>query len=216
MDYLAEHGAKMVGLDAVQEQVGTYERRGFVETAQVRLMVREGLGIKPLEGGLEHPQEGEELVPLEHIPTEVITKSDLEHSGLERSKTWSKEALFSRPDTFGFALVKQGVRDELEGWILVRGCEDGFRFGPLYAKSPDRARLLLKTAMKRVESEEGAFIAEVWPQNEEAIRVFEETGWRNAGLKYHRMWLNGVVPEQQKKGGKADKECYAIFDAAQG
>lgn len=216
LDHFSENGAKIVGLDAVQEQVGTYGRRGFVENGRIRLMVREGLGVQPLEGELGHTKAGEELYPLDVVPEGVLTKSDLENSGLERPKVWSKEALFSRPDAFGFALVKEGKKDELEGWVLVRGCQHGFRFGPLYASSPDRASLLLRNAMKRVEAEEGTFIAEVWPQNPEANKVFEDAGWKYAGLDYHRMWLNGEVPKQQQPGGAADKHCYAIFDAGEG
>ena len=216
LNHFAANGAEVVGLDAVQEQVKTYERRGFVDKARIRLMVREGLGTQPLEGGLGHPQEGERLFPLERVPSEVLTRSDLEHLGLERPKVWTKEAMFSRPDAFGFALVKGETMDELQGWILVRSCQHGFRFGPLYAKTKEKADLLLRTAMKRVEKEQGTFIAEVWPQNPEANEIFEEAGWKYAGIDYHRMWLNGVVPMEQRPGGLAEKECFAIFDAGEG
>jgi len=205
-----------VGLDAVQEQVGTYERRGFEDKSRIRLMVRRGLGEQPMEGGLGHPQQGQELFPLYRVPSEVLTKSDLEHSGLERPNLWTDDAMFSRPDTFGFALVKEGATDALEGWILVRSCQHGFRFGPLYATTKENANLLLRTAMKRVEKEEGTFIAEVWSQNPEANAVFEGAGWRYAGMDYHRMWLNGLVPKEQQPGGLAEKQCFAIFDAGEG
>jgi hypothetical protein len=123
LDHFAAGGARVVGLDAVKEQVGTYERRGFVEKSRIRLMVREGLKDKPLEGGLEHPQQGLELFPLSRVPHEVLVKSDLEHSGFERRNLWTEDAMFSRPDAFGFALVREGKTDALEGWILVRSCE---------------------------------------------------------------------------------------------
>lgn len=205
-----------MGLDAVEEQVGTYERRGFVDKSRIRLMIRAGLGEQPLEGGLVHPQHGQQLFPLSRIQSEVLTKSDLEHSGLERPNLWTKEAMFSRPDAFGFALVKEGVTDALEGWILVRSCQDGFRFGPLYASTKEGANLLLRTAMKRVEKEKGRFMAEVWPQNPDAVGIFESAGWKYSGIDYYRMWLKGVVPEQQLPGGLAEKQCFAIFDAGEG
>jgi len=216
LDNFKAGGATVVGLDAVQEQVGTYGRRGFVETDRIRLMVREGLGIEPLGEGLTRPNDGEELVPVDLIPHDILTKSDLEHSGLERPRLWTQDAMFGRPDAFGFALVREGTKDQLEGWVLVRSCQHGFRFGPLYATSASRASLLLSTAMKRVEKEEGTFIAEVWPQNPEAINVFEKAGWKYAGVDYHRMWLHGVVPKAQQPGGTASKQCFAVFDAAQG
>lgn len=207
----------MVGLDAVQEQVATYGRRGFVEKGVVRLMGREGVKSLPLEGAFEHVEGVSlHLVDLEEVPVQILVESDLACTGFERRGLWSQEALFSRGDTFGLALVKEGTKDELESWILVRSCEEGFRFGPLYASSKDNATLLLHQAMRRLEAEDGNFVAEVWAQNEQACQVFEEAGWTNVGVDYHRMWLNGKVPEAQQPGGKADKEAYAMFDAGEG
>jgi hypothetical protein len=181
------------------------------------LMQRLGTKELPLDGGFEHVTgAGVHLVPLEEIPALVLVGHDLACTGLERKALWSQEALFSRDDTFGLALVKESARDELEGWILVRACQRGFRFGPLYAASKENATLLLHQAMRRLEADDGNFIAEVWVQNEQACRVFEEAGWTNVGVDYHRMWLNGKVPEAQQPGGKADKEVYAMFDAGEG
>ena len=143
-------------------------------------------------------------------------ESDLAHTGLKRSKLWSKEALFDRDDAWGLALVRDGNREELEGWILIRSCQQGRRFGPLYATSKENAKFLLHQAMRRLESEDGSFIAEVWTQNHGAIAVFEESGWECAGLDYHRMWLNGIVPDAQQHGGKADSDVFAMFDAGEG
>ena len=78
-------------------------------------------------------------MPLERIPPRVLAQSDLEHTGLHRERMWSHEAMFSRDDVRGFALVKEDGPEELEGWVLVRSCESGYRVGPLYANSPDRA-----------------------------------------------------------------------------
>jgi hypothetical protein len=208
----------MVGLDAVQEQVGTYSRRGFVEKGLIRLMVRKGLKEQELPGGLEHvPEMKERCTSLDHVPSRMLVQSDLEHTGLERTKLWSKEAMFERDDsTFGLALVKEGAKEELEGWILVRSCEHGWRFGPLYATTPEQADFLLRTAMRRLEVEEGSFIAEVWQENEQAVKLFEDAGWTYSGVDYHRMWLNGKVPEAQLLGGKAEKEMFAVFDAGEG
>ncbi|KAE9974943.1 hypothetical protein BLS_008619 [Venturia inaequalis] len=219
LDQFVKGSVEVVGLDAVQEQVGTYGRRGFVEMERglVRLMGRPGMKEVPLKGTFEHVRgEGVRLVDLESVPVGVLVESDLACTGLERTGLWNREALFERSDAFGFALVSEGAKDELEGWVLVRGCEEGFRFGPLYANSKDNATLLLHQAMRRLEGKDGSFIAEVWPQNELACKVFEEAGWTNVGVDYHRMWLNGKVPAAQHPGGKADKEVYAIFDAGEG
>jgi len=48
------------------------------------------------------------------------------------------------------------------------------------------------------------------------VKVFEELGWKYAGVSYHRMWLNGKVPVEQQEGGEGTKGMYAIFDACAG
>ncbi|KIW02404.1 uncharacterized protein PV09_06224 [Verruconis gallopava] len=215
LEEFTKAGVEYVGLDGVEEQVKTYERRGFVDTALVRLMTRKGVMEVPLADGFAHASGHERLVPLEDIPTEVLVASDLSITGFERSTTWSKEALFDRDDAWGLALIREGVKEDLEGWILVRSCEHGFRFGPLYAQTKQDARFLLHQAMYRLQGSKGDYIAEVWPQNPAAVEVFEELGWAWCKIDYHRMWLNGNVPAAQLAGGKAEKEMFAIFDAAQ-
>jgi hypothetical protein len=217
LDQFTKNGVEVVGLDAVQEQVATYGRRGFVEKGKIRLMQRLGTKELPLKGEFEHVTgSGVHLVPLEEVPAHILVDNDLACTGLERKALWSEEALFDRDDTFGLALVKESTKDELEGWVLIRGCQQGFRFGPLYATSKVNATLLLHQAMRRLEADDGSFITEVWAQNEQACKVFEEAGWTNVGVDYHRMWLDGKVPEAQKPGGRADKEAYAMFDAGEG
>jgi hypothetical protein len=209
-------GAKMVGLDGVAEQVQTYERRGFKTTNIVRLMVRKGIRDQPLEGGLEHVEtDDERLVPLNEVPASVLVENDLAVTGFKRGKLWSREAMFDRDDAWGLALVKEGNKEQLEGWVLVRSCQHGYRFGPLYANSKENAKFLLHQAMYRLQASDGSFIAEVWYSNVDAVAVFEESGWEWCNVDYHRMWLHGNVPGAQQAGGKAEKEMFAIFDAAQ-
>jgi hypothetical protein len=207
----------------VQEQVGTYSRRGFVEAGRVRLLQRASLDRTPLTAAhdhLLHPRadDAEELFALDKIPASKLAQSDCAHTGLLREKLWSREALLGRRDVIGFALVSEAdsAHEKLTGWILVRECDDGFRFGPLYADSPDRAELLLVAAMKRLEGREGSFAIEAWPANVEAEKVFKGLGWTEVGIDYHRMWLNGKVPQEQMPGGKAEKAVYAMFDAGEG
>ena len=212
LDYLASKNLEFIGLDAVQEQVGTYGRRGFVENGRLRVMTREDMNKKPLKDGLEHTRPGEEMIGLEHMPHRILVQSDLEHTGLQREQVWTREALFNRDDVQGFALVKEGTKEELEGWIMVRNSQLGWRFGPLYATSEDRAELLLRTAMQRLEGEKGTFIAEVWPQNPQAVKVFESLGWTFEGVTNYRMWLHGKVPKPQQAGELAEQQMFAVFD----
>jgi GNAT superfamily N-acetyltransferase len=213
-------GATTVGLDAVKEQVGTYERRGFVDVGRTKLFTRQPLNEQSLQGGFEHVQtDGERLVPLEEVPSSVLVESDLAITGFKRGKLWSKEALFEhRDDSWGLALVSEGAsaeKDRLDGWILVRSCEHGFRVGPLYAEKKEDAAFLLHQALYRLQAEPGSLIAEVWGGNKEAVGVFEEAGWKWLEIDYHRMWLNGKVPGEQKEGGRAEREMWAVFDAGQ-
>ncbi|EHK20475.1 uncharacterized protein TRIVIDRAFT_49190 [Trichoderma virens Gv29-8] len=192
LDSYKRNGIHIVGLDAVKEQVKTYERRGFVEAARIKLMTREIDGIN--------------LADLDH-----------KHTGLQRQALWTEEALLSRPDAFGFAIISN-ISKELQGFILVRRCENGHRVGPLIADCIDHASLLLQLAMAhpRVSSSTGSLIAEIFGANENGISVFSELGWQWAGLDYHRMWLNGRVPAEQQEGGQGSRGMFAVFDASEG
>lgn len=219
MAHYLQAGTRIVGLDAVPEQKGTYERRGFVATDLIRVVGRPGLKEAPLprdERAESALKESERLVDLKDVPVEALVRSELEHTGFERPRLWSKDAMFSRPDAFGLALVDKEDASKLRGWILVRRCQEGRRFGPVYAESAGYASLLLRKAMERTEGEEGTLTAEAWPSNAESIGVFEGLGWKVPGVDYFRMWLGGKVPEQQQKGGKAERCMFAIFDAAEG
>jgi Acetyltransferase (GNAT) domain len=215
LKHFEKTGTTFVGLDAVQEQVNTYARRGFVDKGRIRLMQRPSLKDLPLDQkSLE--LHGANLVPLSSVKKEVLVKSDLEKTGLERTRLWSDEALFSRPDTFGFALVSGDDVSNLKGWIMGRYCQHGYRFGPLYAIHAIVASTLLQAAMNELNGKPGSLIAEVWPGNPAAADVFTAAGWSEAGIEYHRMWLGGRVPQEQSPGGKADTEIFAIFDAGEG
>lgn len=106
--------------------------------------------------------------------------------------------------------------DELLGYLLVRECQEGHRFGPLYAQTPEQARVLLRTAMERVSDSDGTLAAEIFGPNSSGRKLFEDFGWQHTGVDYHRMWLGGRVPKEQQKDGQGTKSMFAIFDASQG
>ncbi|KAF1984211.1 hypothetical protein K402DRAFT_381385 [Aulographum hederae CBS 113979] len=222
LDHLKENGATTVGLDAVAEQKKTYERRGFVETGMIRLEMRPSLKEMPLKEKLSSMRlkDGELLLEItKNTPKEVFARSDLAHTGMLRKKLWTDEALFSRKDTFGFYIASKPndlMGLEIEGWIVVRRCEHGFRIGPLYATSFDHASILLRAAMQKTDGQEGSFIAETWMGNPNGPKVFEDLGFKWAEVDYHRMWIDAKAPKEQSKGGKAETDVYAMFDAGQG
>ncbi|PTB61707.1 hypothetical protein BBK36DRAFT_1131116 [Trichoderma citrinoviride] len=212
-----KNGVHTVGLDAVEEQVNTYARRGFVEAARIKLMTRVSAHEAPLSSGDKQPKQGYTVTDIKQVDMGAMANLDRAHTGLHRPALWSKAALFSRPDAFGFAILSETSGD-LQGLILVRRCEHGHRVGPLIADCTDHASLLLQLAMShpKISASTGSLIAEAFGPNEHATRVFEDLGWQWAGLDYHRMWLEGRVPSEQQEGGQGSRGMFAVFDAGQG
>jgi GNAT superfamily N-acetyltransferase len=206
-------GTEMIGLDGVEEQVATYTRRGFVDCAQIPLMMRESLKFKPIDVTWSHDDDVE-LQDLRDIDPKDLSQLDLNHTGLDRSAYWAADVLPSRVHAFGYAIMKDG---EVTGLIFARRCPQGVRIGPLYAATYSQARQLLHKLMNDyAQMETGTFVAEIFGSNEQGMKVFEELGWEYTGMEYHRMWLNGKVPVAQQEGGTGVKGMYAIFDAASG
>lgn len=211
MDYFHKFGTEYIGLDSVAEQRGTYGRRGFVETDLVAICERHDVKDIPFANGAL--REGEKIVDLKNLSLDELAKSDFAHCGLERTRLWTTEALFHRRDAAGLAVVDQ--HDTLKGWVLIRRCELGYRFGPVYAERKDVASLLLHAAMESLEDKDASLIAEAWHSNKDAVPTFERLGWKWTST-FHRMWYNRRVPAAQSPGGKAERGTYAVFDAAQG
>jgi hypothetical protein len=206
----------VIGLDGVEEQVNTYERRGFKDVARIPLMTRPSLKQIPvlLVQSQSVGVEGN-LLDIKSVDPSLLAKIDFEHTGLDRSAYWSYNGLLSRDDAFGYALSSPTSQIPT-GFIFVRRCEQGHRFGPLYADTYDAALRLLYVAMNRLAESEGSMVAEIFGSNPNGRKVFEELGWSWAGLDYHRMWLGGRVPESQREGGKGTEGMFATFDACAG
>lgn len=216
------NGTRFIGLDGVEEQVPTYTRRGFVDTGRIVLMGCSASGVAGL------PQKGDavddgaaqtgdlgRVRDVKEVSREELSKLDEMHTGLDRQRYWVSSDLLDREDVFGFAHY---VDTQLDGFVLVRGCEEGHRIGPLFAPNVAVASQLLRLAMQHpsVAESKGSLIAEVFGANVEARKVFESLGWSELGVEYHRMWYEGRVPEPQRDGGLGTKGMFAIFDAACG
>ncbi|KAL7928316.1 hypothetical protein V8C35DRAFT_318461 [Trichoderma chlorosporum] len=217
LDSYQRDGIHTVGLDAVQEQVKTYERRGFIEATRIKLMTRASANELPINYESKQAQPGYTVTDIKNVRESDLADLDQKHTGLLRQALWTKKALLSRPDAFGFAIISNNLK-ELKGIVLVRRCEHGHRFGPLIADCVDHASLLLQLAMSHpdVSTSNGSLIAETFGANENGAKVFSEFGWQWAGLDYHRMWLNGRVPVEQQENGQGSKGMFAVFDASEG
>jgi GNAT superfamily N-acetyltransferase len=205
-----------LGLDGVEEQVNTYKRRGFEIAATIKLAMRTSLVEKPKTVEVVEVGEEEQVMDIKDIDPELLAQLDLAHTGFYRPAYWSQEGLFSRKDAYGYALFSTARGEpKLAGYVLVRRCHEGHRFGPLYAETYDQAKYLLWRAME-VLTGNGSMVAEVYGSNLQGLKVFEELGWKWAGVDFYRMWLGGKVPSEQQESGKATKGMFAIFDACAG
>lgn len=220
LDAFERHGVERVGLDGVLQQVPTYQRRGFVEKGRVKLMVTKS--VRELAVPAE-PSEALEalarLVPLRDVKPAAVAALDEKMTGLRRTSLWTDEFLVSRSDAWGSAI--EGEDGEVLAFVLVRSCEHGYRIGPLYAARKTWARALLLGVMNKVkglgtEAEDKSLIAEAWGGNPDAVGLFEDLGWEYSGIDYARMWLGGRDTDAQRKGGSAEKEAFAWFDASEG
>lgn len=180
-------------------------------------MTRPSLKQKPLTASqLQTVGLDGALHDIRAVDPKLLAKIDFEHTGLDRSAYWSQDALLSRRDAFGYALTFTKNSSDIRGYILVRRCEHGHRFGPLYAETYSEALRLLYVAMNHVASSGGSMIAEAFGSNAKGQKLFEDLGWEWAGLDFHRMWLHGRVPKEQQDDGKGTKGMFAIFDACAG
>jgi hypothetical protein len=136
--------------------------------------------------------------------------------------------------------------DDLLGWTLIRRSAGGPRIGPLYADSSATAEAILARAVSQADVnyvkssvshsvfaavdpqdqfnrapdaeivDRASLVVEVWGGNPVAMAVFERAGFKDAGVYYHRMWVDGKATPEFSEGGSAQREVFAIFDAAVG
>ena len=210
------NGTQMIGLDGVEEQAPTYARRGFVDVGRIPLMVCTVDGVRGLRADDDFVPEGR-VGDLREADRGEVARLDYELTGLDRTKYWVSSNLLEREDVFGFTYPSTSD-GYLSGFVLVRGCAEGHRIGPLFAPSSAVAAHLLQMVMRHpsITTSTGSLIAEVFGANKEAKSVFEKLGWTEAGVEYHRMWYKGKVPEAQQEGGLGTKTMFAVFDAACG
>jgi hypothetical protein len=211
-----KNGTQMIGLDGVEEQVPTYTRRGFVDVGSIPLMVCSAESVKGLHAETGVVPEGK-FGDLREVDRGEVARLDCELTGLDRTKYWVSSDLLEREDVFGFTYSSTSDED-LSGFVLVRGCPEGHRIGPLFAPSSAIAAYLLQLVMRHpsITTSKGSLIAEVFGANKEAKSVFKKLGWTDAGVEYHRMWYKEKVPEAQQEGGVGTKGMFAVFDAACG
>lgn len=211
-------GTEIIGLDGVQEQVKTYERRGFIDTARIPLMVGSAEDFRKAAYTPGSDNKDGIVKDIKTVDRSALAQLDQALTGLDRSVYWSTSNVLSRDDVFGYTYSALSSPASITGFVLVRGCEEGHRIGPLYAPSPAIAADLLYLTMQHpsIANSSGSLIAELFGPNTESKAVFKSLGWKEVGIEYHRMWYKGKVPTPQNEGGRGIKGMFAIFDAGCG
>lgn len=157
---MASAAGRNIGLDGVVDQQDNYKKSGF--TLAFRNIRYQGKAGAPLGETLG---EGEEIRPLESIPTEDILAFDRPFFPEDRGrflKRW-----ISQPNGSGFGILRD---NRLEGWGLIRKCRNGFKIGPLFAGTPIQARSLFDALAARVPKESDIFL-DVPEPNSQALEL---------------------------------------------
>ncbi|KAG0203644.1 hypothetical protein BGX28_004131 [Mortierella sp. GBA30] len=229
----ANADTRNVGLDAVLAQVKNYQKSGFTQT-QWQNQRRHG-SLKDLVENLEkdiandilqghvegfedkllHGQNGR-VVNLADPAVDRTQLPQIEerYAGLKRPEflqVWVDfHANHPEDHRFGAAVLstkeEQNGKPVVLGYGCIRPAETSYRMGPLYASSPEVARLLLvKLAVDVVQAEKQSprgtpldIDIDVPDKNEESLRLFDSLGWKNM-FDSLRMW-RGKAPESDVSG----------------
>jgi predicted N-acetyltransferase YhbS len=172
---------RVVGLDGVLAQQGSYERRGFV-LAYRNVRWRTFGGGERLDG----------VVELSSVPVEQLVAFDAAVFGYTRDRFL--RAWIDRPAGHALAFLRGG---SLAGYGVLRPCQAGAKVGPLFADDQDAAEAVLS-----------GLLAAAGPRTEVFIDI-PDTNPRAAELRAGRamepsfetarMYLNGRPPEDVQR-----------------
>ena len=174
---LERAGGRVVGLDGVLAQQGSYERRGF-------LLAHRNVRWRTVGGG-ERP---EGVVELSSVPIQQVLAFDSAVFGSERERflrVW-----IDRPAGQALACLDGGM---LAGYGVLRPCHVGAKIGPLFAEDADVADALLTGLLAAATPRTEVFIdipaANPLAGDLRAGRAMEPS------FETARMYLNGRPPE---------------------
>ncbi|MEO9527248.1 GNAT family N-acetyltransferase [Roseibium sp.] len=134
-------GSRLIGLDAVKEQTGSYAQHGFKPV--YRNVRHAGLSLcdTPMDPRLA--QLGQGLFP-------AVRDYDQTFFPAPRTgflQLWTAPMLETRR---GFAFVEDG---SLKGYGVIRQCAEGYKIGPLFADTPAIADTLFRALAGQVKGQ---------------------------------------------------------------
>ena len=167
-----------IGLDGVVEQQDNYRKSGF--SLAHRNIRYEGTAT---EGAVS----SDLLVSLAQVPVEEVMA--YQSAFFPESRDEFMKAWIAAPEHQSFATVNKGV---ITGMGVIRPCRKGFKVGPLWADSPEDARLLLNRLIRDVPKGSN-FYLDLPKPNDAAVGLAESLGVAPV-FETARMYT-GVVPE---------------------
>lgn len=114
LDHLSSLGIKSIGLDAVHDQIPTYERRGFVQSEHVVKVYERRQTIDDVKA------QPEEVVKIRDVDLSSLVEYDQRCTGLSREALWT--TLLSLEDVEGWVVLHEG---KLEAILVARKTSNG-------------------------------------------------------------------------------------------
>ena len=176
MKYL---GARLIGLDAVNEQTASYGEHGF---KRIYRNIRQ-TGISLCDTPMD-PR----IAPLGQGIFPSIRDYDRRFFPEERTeflRLWTSPMSETRR---GFSFVEDGV---VKGYGVIRQCHEGFKIGPLFADTPEIADTLFRTLAGQVK---GQVVILDTPEPNAAALLLAEKYELSPEFETFRMY-RGPVPD---------------------
>ena len=114
LDHLSSLGINSIGLDAVHDQIPTYERRGFVQSDHVVKVYER----RPIVDDVQ--AQSEEMVKIRDVDLSSIVEHDQRCTGLSREALWT--TFLKLEDVEGWAVLYEG---KLEAILVARRTSNG-------------------------------------------------------------------------------------------
>jgi GNAT superfamily N-acetyltransferase len=178
---LERAGGRVVGLDGVLAQQGSYERRGFV-------LAHRNVRWRTAGGG-ERP---DGLVELSSVPAKQLLAYDAAVFGTERESFL--RAWIGRRAGQALACEQDG---RLAGYGVLRPCQVGAKIGPLFADDAEVAEALLTGLLAAAGPRTEVFI-DIPATNPRAGELRARHAMEPS-FETVRMYLNGRPPEDVQR-----------------